>query len=41
MDELRQRFIPDPGEMPNVVVKFAPLDAYDVLLGIEPTGELA
>ncbi len=41
MDELRQRFAPDPGELPTVVVKFAPLDAYDALLEAEPTGEPA
>ena len=41
MDELRQRFAPDPGDLPNVVVKFAQLGAYDALLGTEPTGEPA
>ncbi len=41
MDKLRKRFAPDPGEMPNVVVEFVSLDAYDALLEAEPMGEPA
>ncbi len=37
--ELRQRFAPDPGRLPNVVVRLAPLDAYDALLEAGSMGE--
>ncbi len=37
--ELRQRFAPDPDRLPNVVVRLAPLDAYDALLEAGSTGE--
>lgn len=36
--ELRERFAPDPGRLPNVVVELASLDSYDALLGPAITG---
>jgi len=39
--ELRQRFAPDPGRLPDVVVELAPLDSYDALLGAAITGDPA
>lgn len=41
MDQLRRRFAPDPGQLPDVVVKSVPLGAYDALLGADPAGETA
>ena len=37
--ELRERFAPDPGRLPHVVVELAPLDSHDALLGAAMTGE--
>ena len=37
--ELRERFAPDPGRLPEVVVELAPLDSYDALLGTAITGD--
>ena len=39
--ELRQRFVPDPGQLPEVVVQLGSLDAYDALLEASLTGETA
>ena len=36
MAELRKRFAPDPGRLPNVVVRLASLDSYDALLADAP-----
>lgn len=36
--ELRERFAPDPGRLPKVVVELASLDSYDALLGPAITG---
>ena len=33
MAALRARFAPDPAHLPNVVVRLAPLDAYEALIG--------
>jgi hypothetical protein len=34
MAALRERFAPDPSRMPNVVVRLAPLNAYEALIGV-------
>ena len=39
--DLRERFAPDPAHLPNVVVRLAPLDAYQALLGSSLTGDAA
>ena len=39
MAALRARFAPDPAKLPNIVVHFAPLDAYEALIGSDATGE--
>ena len=39
MATLRARFAPDPARLPNVVVRLASLDAYEVLIGAGPTGD--
>ncbi len=36
MTNLRRRFAPDPGRLPDVAVELAPLDSYDALLGAAP-----
>ncbi len=41
MAELRQRFAPDPSQLPKVVVKLASLNAYDALLEATMTGDPA
>lgn len=41
MTVLRERFAPDPAQLPNVMVRLAPLDAYETLIGVRPTGETA
>ena len=41
MTALRERFAPDPSRLPNVVVRLAPLNAYEALLGASPTGDAA
>ena len=33
MVALRARFAPDPARLPNVVVRLAPLQAYEALIG--------
>jgi len=40
MAALRARFSPDPGELPQVVVRLTPLAAYEALLGAD-AGEAA
>ena len=35
------RFAPDPARLPNVVVRLAPLNAYEALLGASLTGDAA
>jgi Mu transposase-like protein len=39
MAALRERFAPDPSSLPNVVVRLAPLNAYEALLGASLTGD--
>lgn len=41
MDALRERFAPDPSRLPNVVVRLAPLNAYEALIGGSLTGDAA
>lgn len=41
MAALRERFAPDPSRLPNVVVRLAPLNAYEALLGASLTGGAA
>jgi len=41
MAALRERFAPDPSRLPNVVVRLAPLNAYEALLGAGLTGDAA
>jgi len=41
MTALRARFAPDPARLPSVVVRLAPLNAYEVLLGASLTGDAA
>jgi hypothetical protein len=41
MAQVRQRFAPDPGRLPEVVVRLARLEAYDTLLEANLTGETA
>ena len=41
MAALRERFAPDPDRLPNVVVRLAPLNAYEALLGASLTGDAA
>ncbi|MGY3328880.1 hypothetical protein ACVILI_006620 [Mesorhizobium sp. USDA 4775] len=41
MAALRERFAPDPSRLPNVVVRLAPLNAYEALLGASLTGDAA
>jgi len=41
MTALRARFAPDPARLPNVVVRLAPLNAYEALLGASLTGDAA
>ncbi len=39
MTELHDRFAPDPGRLPDVVVELAPLEAYGALLEAGMTGD--
>lgn len=41
MVALRERFAPDPSRLPNVVVRLAPLNAYEALIGASLTGDAA
>jgi hypothetical protein len=41
MAALRERFAPDPSRLPNVVVRLAPLNAYEALIGASLTGDAA
>ena len=41
MVALRQRFAPDPSRLPNVIVRLAPLNAYEALIGASLTGDAA
>jgi hypothetical protein len=41
MAALRERFAPDPARLPSVVVRLAPLNAYEALLGANLTGDAA
>lgn len=41
MDALRERFAPDPSRLPNVVVRLAPLNAYEALIGASLVGDAA
>ena len=41
MGALRERFAPDPAQLPTVVVHLAPLNAYEALLEAGLTGEAA
>ena len=41
MAALRVRFAPDPANLPNIVVRLAPLDAYEALIGTGMTGGAA
>ena len=41
MAALRERFAPDPSRLPNVVVRLAPLNAYEALIGTNLTGDAA
>ncbi|MEW5425265.1 IS21 family transposase [Amorphus sp. 3PC139-8] len=41
MAVLRARFAPDPANLPNIVVRFASLDAYEALIGTGVTGGAA
>jgi hypothetical protein len=41
MAALRERFAPDPSRLPDVVVRLAPLDAYEALLGAGLMGDAA
>ena len=38
MAALRARFAPDPAKLPTIVVRLAPLDAYEALIGTGMTG---
>jgi plasmid stability protein len=41
MAALRARFAPDPARLPNVVVRLAPLNVYEALIGTGLTGDAA
>ncbi|ANT54494.1 IS21 family transposase [Mesorhizobium amorphae] len=41
MAALRERFAPDPARLPRVVVRLAPLNDYEALLGANLTGDAA
>ena len=41
MSALRERFAPDPSRLPNVVVRLAPLNAYEALIDSSPRGDAA
>lgn len=41
MAALRERFAPDPSRLPNVVVRLAPLNVYEALIGASLTGDAA
>jgi hypothetical protein len=41
MAALRERFAPDPSRLPNIVVRLAPLNAYEALIGVSLTGDAA
>ncbi|MDV2968554.1 IS21 family transposase [Nitratireductor aquimarinus] len=41
MTALRERFAPDPAQLPNVIVRLATLDAYETLIGTRQTGDAA
>ncbi|RWE74610.1 MAG: IS21 family transposase, partial [Mesorhizobium sp.] len=41
MAALRERFAPDPSRLPNVVVRLAPLNAYEALIGASLKGDAA
>ncbi|WP_292325816.1 IS21 family transposase [Mesorhizobium sp.] len=41
MAALRERFAPDPSRLPNVVVRLAPLNAYEALIGASLKGDTA
>lgn len=41
MGALRGRFAPDPARLPSVVVRLAPLNVYEALLGANLTGDAA
>ena len=41
MAAVRARFAPDPAKLPNIVVRLAPLDAYEALIGSDVTGGAA
>jgi hypothetical protein len=41
MGALRTRFAPDPADLPKVVVRLGPLQAYEVLIDTSLTGDLA
>ncbi len=41
MAALRERFAPDPSRLPNIVVRLAPLNAYEALIGASLTGDAA
>jgi len=41
MTVLRERFAPDPAQLPNVIVRLATLDAYETLISTRQTGDAA
>jgi hypothetical protein len=41
MADVLQRFAPDPGELPKVVVHLTPLTDYEDLIGTVAIGEAA
>ena len=41
MAALQARFAPDPARLPNVVVRLAPLNVYEALIGTGLTGDAA
>ena len=41
MVALLQRFAPDPSRLPIVIVRLAPLNAYEALIGASLTGDAA
>jgi len=41
MAVLRERFAPDPSRLPNIVVRLAPLNTYEALIGASLTGDAA
>lgn len=41
MAVMRARFSPDPGALPDITVRSAPLGDYNALLATVPTGEAA